>query len=258
MAASLTLPFSWDAVRGVFDAPPYDASAVRELFMLIGPPGEAADKAEPFAFHLNELCKAFAFELWGEVQQSTPQREAGAKALAAACQKVLAIVGVDDGGELFPMFGVGGLFAAAAIRGEARGEAATMNALRAVDALRLDALKMLEIEAKRRRMKPPKAGRPESRVMQKLLRDLSCLYENTWEDRSPGVSLAIDGEPSGPFLRLMVDVTDRLKAIMGRRAFSATRASLRKAWQRIQEKMPLAVTLAKFKAFAGESAPLSK
>ena len=242
--------FPRESMLSLYAEPLYDISAIRELLMLVGPPPDATDVAEAVAFPLNELGKAFAFDLYGEVQASTPQREKEAKRLADACARVLAIAGVADGGELFPIFAEGGLFAAAHIRGEAQGKAATMNALRAVDLLQQDALMMLEVEGKRRRMKPPQRGRPVNKALDKLVRDLSCMFENLW-GRAPGVSGGDD--PSGPFLRLMVNVTDRLRA-RGIR-FSSSPDSLRKVWQRLpdDEKMPLTVIMRQCEALDGEA-----
>jgi hypothetical protein len=233
---ALTPPFGRPAMQSLYDESLYDDAAVRELFMAVGRPVGDADKVTAVAHRLTEIGKAFAFKLFDEVQATTPEREKEARRLAAACNKVLAIVGVKDGGELLPMFGSGGLFAAANLRGKPNGEAATLNALRAVDLLRQDSLKMLEIEGKRRAMKKPKAGRPEDVAMQHLVRDLSRLYEDVWE-RSPGVSNG-DDEPSGPLMRLMLDVIKRLR-IRGLR-FGATKDGLRKVWQRLDpdEKMP--------------------
>jgi hypothetical protein len=241
----------------LFNGPPlYDAASARELLISIGPPEDARDKAEAIGHVLTELGKSFAFALWAEVQASTPEREKQAKRLADACRNVLQIAGVADGGELLEMFGGRGLFAAAYGRGEPSGQAATMDALRAVDLLRQDALKMLEIEGKRRRMKAPKRGRPESAAMQKLVRELSCFYEKLWL-RTPGVSSG-DSEPSGPLMRLMLDVTGKLRA-RGIR-FTSTPDSLRKVWQRLadQEKMPLTVLSHQFHALQQPAAPLSK
>lgn len=233
-------PFSREAVLSVFASPLYDTAAALELIMMIGPPDDASIKAESFAHELNELAKSFAFNLWNEVQASTPEREKQSKRLADACQKVLEIVGVADGGELLPMFGSGGLFAAANIRGEARGEAATRNGLRAVELLRLDALQMREVEGKRRRMKGVRAGRPENVAMQRLVRELSCMYEGAW-GRAPGVSTGAAVEPSGPLMRLMLHVTGRIKE-RGLR-FGNTAAALRGVWQRLDagDKMPLTI-----------------
>lgn len=135
------------------------------------------------------------------------------------------------------MFGGGGLFAAANIRGEPRGEAATMNALRAVEHLRQDALKMLEVEGKRRRMKGVKAGRPEVKAMRRLVRDLSCLYERVWCE-TPGISTGDKAEPCGPLIRLMLDVVKRLRS-RGLRV-NASADSLRSIWRSLddEDKMP--------------------
>jgi hypothetical protein len=245
--------FPREAMQSLFDTPLYDEAGARELLMRVGPPDAAAVKAETLAFSLSELGKTFALALWGEVQASTPQREKEARRLAAACENVLRIVGLADGGELYPMFAQGGLFAAAYIRGEPRGEAATMNALRAVETLRADALKMLEIEGKRRRMKGVKAGRPENLAMRHLVRDLSQLYETGW-GRAPGVSTGDKEVPSGPLMRLMEDVTGRIAARGLRFVHSAS--ALRAAWQRLDrsEKMPLTVLLEQAEALDSEPA----
>jgi hypothetical protein len=226
-----------DAMLSIFGEPNYDAQTAREVLILVGPPADAAGLADALAHELNEVSKSAAFDLWHEDQASTPQREKGAKALRDACQKVLRIAGVADGGDLLPMFGAGGLFAAAALRGEARGEAAAMNALRAVELLRLDAIKMLEVEGKRRRMKGPKAGRPEVKALRKLVRDLSCLYERLWQS-APGISLGASEEPCGPLMTLMLHVIERLRS-RGIRV-NASRDSLRAIWRRLDdaEKMP--------------------
>jgi hypothetical protein len=226
-----------EAMLGLYEEPLYDASAARELLMLVGPPEGAADFAGVLADALNEIAKQVGFEFYQESQASTPQRERAAKALRDACTKVLKIAGVADRGELLPMFGAGGLFAAANIRGEADGKAATMRALRAVEHLRLDADKMLEVEGKRRRMKGPRAGRPEAKAARRLVRDLSCFYERVWR-KAPGISVGGEPEPCGPLMTLMMDVVRRLRSrgVM----ISASRDSLRAHWRRLddEEKMP--------------------
>lgn len=223
------------AMLSLHDEPLYDVAAAGELLMLVGRPDKA--DAEDVAHALSRLAASFAFDFCGESQASTPEREKGAKRLAAACAKVLEIAGVANGGELLPMFGQGGLFMAAAIRGEPRGEAATMNALRAVDTLRQDALKMLEIEGKRRRMNGVKAGRPEVAAKRKLVRELSCLYERVWR-KTPGISTGDKAEPCGPLMRLMLDVVRRLR-IRGV-GVRASPDSLRAIWRSLddEDRMP--------------------
>lgn len=236
--------FPREAYLSVFEVPLFDAAAVRELFVAVGPPDDAADKAEAVAFRLSEIAKSCAFDLFHEAQARTPERERGAKAMVAACDKLLEVAGLANDGELLPMFGQGGLFAAAALRGEARGEAATMNALHAVKLLRQDAAKMLEVEGKRRAMSGPKRGRPESRAMRRMVADMSALYERVWE-RAPGISNGpsddprrVSEEPSGPLMRLMLDLVAKLRA-RGVRV-SASPDSLRAVWRRVpdDEKMP--------------------
>lgn len=234
---AVRLPFSRDVMLNLYSAPLYDEAAVRQLLLGCGCPNAA--KTVPSVTHsLNEMTKTFAFDLFTEVRASGRERNRQAQRLADACGKVLAVLGVEGGGDLLPMFAQGGLFAAASLRGEASGKAATMNAIRAVDLLRQDALKMLEVEGRRRRMKPPKSGRPENAALTRLVRDLSCLYEQVWNS-NPGVSNGAAEQPTGPFMRLMLDVTERLKA-RGLR-FYASASSLRKVWQRIDasEKMPI-------------------
>lgn len=224
-----------EAVHSLFERPLYDSAAARELIMAVGPSN--VPDAEALAHAISELASGFAFDLWREMQESTPEREKQFKQLLAACQKVLKVAGVADGGELLPVFGQGGLFAAAHIRGEARGEAATMNALRAVDLLRQDAATMLEILGKRRVMDSPKRGRPEVAALNKLVRDLSCLYERVWR-RTPGISKGREAEPCGPLVTLMVQVIDRVRS-RGIKV-NASRDSLRAIWRRLEdaEKMP--------------------
>jgi hypothetical protein len=236
-----------EAARSLYDVPLYSEADVLELLMLIGRPDNAS--AEALAHVLSEFGKTFASALEREASASTPQREKAAGKLARACGDVLAILGVENGGDLLPMFAQGGLFAAAYLRGEPHGKAATMNAIRAVDLLRQDALKMMEIEGKRRRMKPPRVGHPGNGAMRRLVRDLSCLYEQVWA-RPPGVSTGDKPQPSGPLMRLMEDITAKLKVRLGRHAFSATPSSLRRVWQRIdaEDKMPVTELVAKWEA----------
>lgn len=240
MSRDLTPTVDRDSMLSLFVGEPlYDAATVRELFVAVGPPPSAASKIDAVAFKLSELGKSFAFDLYDESGPSVIDRQKEAERLARALEAVLRITGVHGGGDLLPMFGQGGLFAAAAIRGEPSGMAATMNALRAVDLLRQDALKLVEIEGRRRRMEAPTAGRPEAKAMQRLVAGISCLYEAAWE-RDPGVSTDATGEASGPLVRLMVDVTERLRS-RGLR-FSSSAQSLGKVWRRLDpaDKMPTA------------------
>jgi len=238
MGRDLTPTVDREAMLGLFDeAPLYDETAVRELFVSVGPPPDAAAKAEAAAFRLSELGKSFAFALYGQSTPSVVERERQARQLAKACESVLRLTGVHEGGDLLPMFAQGGLFAAASIRGEPSGKAATMNALRAVDLLRQDALKLVEIEGKRRGMSPPRPGRPEDVATQRLVRDLSCFYETVWQ-REPGTSTGEEGEAAGPLVRVMVAVAERLRARGLQFYFSAE--WLAQVWKRLpgEEKMP--------------------
>jgi hypothetical protein len=162
-------------------------------------------------------------------------KQAEALRLAAACRAVLDIVGVGENEptpeNLHPTFGPGGLFGAAALRGEASGKAATMNNLRALHLLRLDALQMAEQAGKSLAMKPPEAGRKASRAISGLVRDLSHLYFDVWE-RLPAISRAKgSNESSGPLVRLMVPVANALMARGCR--FYASPDSLAQYWRRL-------------------------
>jgi len=194
------------------------------------------------SFYLQEACRAFAFDLWRETQPGIAAREAAALKIATACHSILSITGMASG-EIDPSnlaagLGAGGLFASAALRGEPSGKASIMNALRAVETLRTDALKMAEIEAKRRAMKPAKRGRPESASIKRLVAALSHLYFDVWE-RIPTVSRAKGGvhsehapnEPTGPLALLLEAVTNALQACGLR--FYVTPDSLIKTWERL-------------------------
>lgn len=237
MADNLTPPFDWALVSGLLAEPLFDAPRVTELFLAVGAPSDAAEKLEAAAFQLSEIANAFAFDLWREVQPSSDKEGTAALRVAAACEAVLRLTGVGTDAEpspdaLLASFGPGGLFAAANLRGEPSGKAATMNELRAVYLLRLDALKVAEIRAKRSAMKPAKAGRKESRALKRLVASLSAFYFDVWGD-VPTVSRskakASVGAVSGRFVRLLSEVNKALQATGLR--YYATDESLVQHWR---------------------------
>ena len=250
MGKDLRPPFDWAAVQSCFDQPIYDASGLRELFLVVGPPRDGTEAAAAAEFDLRELTAGFAFELWVEAQPSASREEVEARRLAEACRRVLAIAGTDEaepGAEtVHPFFGAGGLYAAASVRlgndgpaAQSAGEASVIAALRAVYLLRQDALKMEEIAARRQRLVPPKRGRSEARSIKKLVAGLAGLYWAVWH-REPGIVRDVNGEPGGPFVRLLVHVVGAVQARLGGpQAFHFTPASLAKTWERLppEEKM---------------------
>lgn len=237
MAADLSPPFDWALVADLFGKPLYDTASITELFLAVGAPADAAAKAEAAAFQLSEIGKSFAFQLWQEGQPSADNEASAALRVAAACEAVLTLTGLGVEGEpsldrLLPSFGAGGLFASAALRGESNGKAATMNALRAVNLLRRDALAMAEQRARRSAMKPPKVGRSESRALKRLVEGLSAFYFDVW-GAVPTISRskanATSGQVSGAFVRLLSEVNKALQA-RGLRYY-ATDESLAQHWR---------------------------
>ena len=237
MADDLTPPFHWALVAGTLAEPLFDAPRVTELVLAVGAPSDAGERVEGAAFQLSEIAKAFAFDLWREVQPSSDKEGTAALRVAAACEAVLRLTGVGTDAEpspdaLLPSFGPGGLFAAANLRGEPSGKVATMDELRAVYLLRLDALKMAEIRAKRSAMKPAKAGRKRSAALKRLVASLSAFYFDVWGD-VPTVSRskakASVGAVSGRFVRLLSEVNKALQATGLR--YYATDESLVQHWR---------------------------
>jgi hypothetical protein len=229
--------FDWSVVIDLNERPLFDETAIRELLIKIGPPPAAAEKVEAMAFKLSELGKSFAFDLWHQGCPSASVEQQQAEKLAAALGAALTLAGfgIDEqpsSTALLPMFGPGGLFASAAARGEPNGKAATMNALRAVYLLRLDALAMVRQRGKRRAMKPPKAGRAADTAIKRLVASIAEVYLDAW-GRVPTVArsnaAATSGQPTGTFVALMVAVADELRRRGVR--FSATAESLQKHWR---------------------------
>lgn len=237
MTDKLAPPFDRAVMRGLFTDPLYDAASVRELFVAVGPPDNAAQKADAVAAHLSNISATFAFELWNEKQPRSEAEAAAALRLGLACETILTLTGagidaMPSPDSILPTFGPGGLFASASIRGEANGMAATMNQLRAVHLLRLDALKMAEIRAKRSAMKPAKEGRRESAAIKHLVAALAALYFEVW-DRVPTVSRskanATAGTLTGTFVLLLAEVA---RALIARGLpFYATAESLYAYWR---------------------------
>jgi hypothetical protein len=244
-------PVEWAAVQSFYDEPLFDEARVRELLVSAALPDKSADKLPAITFALNELAKGFAFDRWNEAQPSSSKEEIRAQRLALACLSILEIVG--SGGEeptpenILPMFGSGGLYGTAALRGEPSGKAAVLNALRGVWLLRQDAGKLVEITRKRQRMDPPKAGRPEGKSIKRLLTGLSALYFEVWgkaptvirakaSSQKAGRSTLIGGESVGPFVSFIVGVTTAIQhKLGGPRTFYFTADSLAKAWERLDE-----------------------
>lgn len=251
MSQELRPPFEWSAVQGFYDAPLFDEAKVREMLVAVGPPNDANDKLPAVAHALNEIAKVFAFDRWREAQPSSSKEEAQAKRLELACRSVLEIVGIGDQepspDNLLPMFGPGGLYGAAALRGEPSGKAAVLNALRGVWLLRQDAEKLAEIAAKRQRMNPPKAGRPEERSIKRLVAGLSSIYFDVWgkvptvvrakaATQQAGRETLVGGEVVGPFVRFLVEVTTAIQEKLGGpRTFYFSADSLAKAWERLED-----------------------
>lgn len=247
MAADLTPPFPWAVVESLSAEPLYSDTDILRLFVAVGPPPDAREKVEATAFQLSELGKSFAFDLWRQVQPSASATERQARRLAAALLEALTIAG--QGEEEFtpetlpPLLGSGGLWAAAVNRGEPSGKAFTQNALRAMHLLRLDALRLAEVAAKRRDMSPPKVGRKPDRAMALLVEGLASLYFAVW-DSVPAVSRDnTTNEPIGPLVRLMVDVAGKLRA--RGLVFGSTPESLAKHWERLSHDRKLRLTLSK-------------
>ena len=251
---ALEPPFDWALVAGLFAEPLFDAASVTELFVAVGAPANAAQKAEAAAAKLSDIGATFAFDLWREAQPRSDHEGAAAMRVAAACEAILTLTGVGTNAEpspdaLFPTFGPGGLFASAAIRGEPSGKAATMNALRAVYLLRLDALKMAEVRSKRTAMKPAKAGRSESGAIKRLVAALSAFYFDVWAT-VPTVSRskanASSGMLTGRFVRLLSEVN---KALLARGLiYYATDESLVQHWRTLAPDERLRLDMVKTRA----------
>jgi hypothetical protein len=228
-------PFAWSKVQSCFERPLFDRGRVLELFSQIGRPDDHAEKVDKVVSSLNYISANFAFDLWRERQPSSAAEESEARRLAETCRLLLKIIGSGDADptpeNIHPFFGNGGLYAAAKERGEANGRAATMNALRAVHLLQVDAERLVEIASKRRAMKPLPKGRPEARAMKHLVESLAHLYAETWE-RNPGIALQ---PKAGPFVHLLVEVASALRQRLGNHAFSFTPESLAKVWRDLPE-----------------------
>lgn len=234
MSRELRPPFGEEQVTSFSLDPVYDERAVRELFVSVGPPPGAAAKVEDVTYKLQQITLDFAFDRWTEIQPAVSAAEKQARRLAAACGRVLEIVGATEGEPaletIYPLFRNGGLCAAAAERGEWSGRAAVSNALNAVYLLQRDASRMAEIEAKTKAIKPTQAGRPEEVAVRRLVTALASLYAEAW-GREPGISL----DPHGPFVRLMLHVANTVKARLGRHSFSFTAESLAQVWNRLPD-----------------------
>ena len=235
-ADDLRPPIAWEAVQSCFDDPIFNASRTAELLLSVGRPVHGNGlPLERVQDELREITAGFAFNRWSEIQPSASKQDAQAAKLSQALRLALetaGIVGEPTPEALLPMFKGGGLYAAAAMRGEPKGEAATMNALRAVWVLCQDADKMREVYAKRRAMNVERKGRPEGRAIKRLAADLTTLHWLTWLDNAT-ISLTDDGEASSPFLRLFVAVQDALH----RRGVDNYRSpeSLAQAWCRLDD-----------------------
>lgn len=238
MGKDLRPLIEWSAVQSCFDDPIFDRAATAELLLAVGPPSRPDGMPiERVQAELREITASFAFDRWHELQPSASVAEGEASKLAQACRLVLSVAGME--GEptrdaLLPLFGPGGLFAAAALRGEASGEAATMNAFRAVWLLGQDADKMAEVARKRKAMQAPfkGRGRGEERAIKRLVSHLSSLYWLTWVCR-PGVTRNVQGEAGGPFVRLLALVNEALKL----RGVDHLRTpdALAKVWERLPD-----------------------
>jgi hypothetical protein len=226
----------WQAVQSCFDEPIFTPARTAELLFAVGrlvhgnglPPERVQEE-------LREITANFAFNRYQELQPTTSKRDAQAAKLAQALGLALETLGFDGEptpDDLLPMFGRGGLFAAAAMRGEPKGEAATMNAARALRLMRQDALKLREIYSKRQRMGGAQRGRQEERAIKMLARDLSALYWLTWVE-SPGVALTDEGQPNSPFMRLFVGVQKALQERIGEPRHEP--AALAQVWHRLSE-----------------------
>lgn len=235
MARELRPQFEWSQVVSCYDDPVFDDTAVKALFLAVGPPPGGYEKVHAVASALRELTANFAFDLWGESQPSASVEEVEAQRVAEACRRLLQIVGIDGEDEptleaVHPFFGRGGLFASAALRGEASGQAAVMNALRSVHFLRIDAERMASIRQKRPRRG---RGRPPAVALSKLVAGLSELYLDVWR-REPGISRGLSGEAGGAFVRLMLAVTDAVKARLGHHSLAVTPESLTAIWRGLE------------------------
>jgi hypothetical protein len=138
-----------------------------------------------------------------------------------------AVRGGFDEDVLLPLFGGRGLYAAAAARGERKGKAATLNAIRAVALLREDAWAFYVVASRRRKS----SGRPEARSLKKLVAALASIYSTFWEEE-PGYWTDMHKEPRGAFMALMVGVTDAIRA-RGVRFYSSP-VSLGKIFDRLE------------------------
>lgn len=226
----------WKAVQSCFDNPIFDAAGTAELLMAVGRPVSAEGLSiERVQDELREITAHFAFDRYQELAPSTSNQDAQMANLAQALSIALETVGFEgepSNESLLPMFGPGALFAAAKLRGEASGEGATMNALRAVWLLRQDALKVREIYGNRRTIAGQRKGRSEERAIKRLAAYLSDLYWLTWVE-APGVALNDEGGPNSPFMRLFA----RVQGALFERGVdhSRTAASLAQVWHRLDD-----------------------
>lgn len=237
MTADAVRPrIEWKAVQSCFDDPIFTPARTAELLLAVGRPGHGSGlPPERVAEELREITAHFAFNRYHELQPSTSAQDAQMAKFAQALDLAMRAAGFEkepNADDLLPMFGRGGLFAVAALRGEASGEAATMNAFLAVWLLRQDALKMREIYEKRRVINGTQRGRSEERAIKQLAADLSTLYWLTWI-ASPGVALTNDGQPNSPFMRMFVGVQRALQERIGEPRHAPP--ALAQVWHRLEE-----------------------
>lgn len=192
------------------DHEPFNIARTRDLIMEVGPPAVEYSVAECSA-RLTAIMQTFAMERL-RFERSHPKTVMSAcERLAAACQMVLDASGIGEaevsGDALHEGLGIGGLYAAAMVRGEESGQVATLNAFAAVRTLREDALAVGQ-RAKARVSKGPRPDRP----LEHCIRLLADFYSDTWELR-PTINRGANVVAWGPFVRLLLAFNRRASEI---------------------------------------------
>lgn len=186
--------------RPIFDKPTFAA------FLLKVPAAPAPNTSpDELAEALDAIMRDYAFSRYQQNSSSNAVIAKDAEKIAKACADILSVTGLNrnhfNESDLAPHLGGKALFAAAAARGEQRGKAATMNALRAVHTLLGDAEKVAEHHRALSQRRSHSRGRAADKALPKAVGLLAHLYIHAWGQR-PTVSRST-GTAGGPFVAFL-------------------------------------------------------
>jgi hypothetical protein len=191
-------------VARVFSAETFSVGIVEGIVNSVGLPLDRT-RIDDLTFNLTEAVKGFVYDLAREAAEGRRSTFSRAEKIERLLSKALVECGIDgtsDPSNLFPSLAGGGLFAMAAVDGQASGEQAVNEALTAVVNLTRWAGMLRNYKTRQMERSTPTPRNAGSPAFASFLLRLDGIYFSFW-NRIPARAHDKDGKEIGPFSRFL-------------------------------------------------------